>query len=403
MKRFLVLGALVCCVLLLAACGRKQEKLPQPVPMKVGTGPVHKGDIVKTLDLSGTLTYVANTTVSSEVSAQVNSILVGDGKPVTANEVLLVFDETKIRETANQAQANLQKDEATLSFSKTEWEKNAELVKSGSISQTQYDQKFSSYRNALAQVEADKAVLAKALEDLKKTQVRAPIPGLLSDRYVEKGDWVSEGGKLFQISDYSKIRLEAFLSDMDVGKLDLKRVFADGVPGELTVDSYPGKVWKGNLTYVQPVANQARLFQVRIYLDNPDMLLLQGMFARARIPVEVIPGVMRMPLNGLLEQVRENDFNTVFVVDPESKAKLTRIKIGATDPVFAQVLEGLKEGDMVVVRGKEALGTGQLLAPTLLETAPKEPPPPEKAPEATGQNVPACPESPDKSDRGLQK
>lgn len=337
-----------------------------------------RGDVVKTLDLSGTLTYVANTTLSSEVSAQVKSILVGDGKVVNLGEVLLVFDETKIRETANQAQANLQKNEATLSFNKTEWEKNLELLKSGSVSQTQYDQKYSAYWNSLAQVEADKAALAKAMQDLKKTQVRAPIAGLLSDRYVEKGDWVSEGGKLFQLSDFSRIRLEAFLSDMDVGKLDLKKVFQDGVPGEVTVDSYPGRMFKGLLTYVQPVANQSRLFQARIYLENADRLLLQGMFARARIPVTVIPGVARIPLAALLEQIRENDFNTVFVVDQEKKAKLTRIKIGSSDPFNAEVLEGLKEGDTIVVRGKEALGTGQLLDPTLIEKAGKEDPAREK-------------------------
>jgi len=363
---------LVCCLFVLPGCGDKQKKKPQPVPIKVGAGIVDRGDVVKTLDVSGTLTYVANTTLSSEVSAQVKSILVGDGKPVNLGEVLLVFDETKIRETANQAQANLQKDEATLSFNKTEWEKNLELLKSGSVSQTQYDQKYSAYRNSLAQVEADKAALAKAMEDLKKTQVRAPIAGLLSDRYVEKGDWVSEGGKLFQISDFSRIRLEAFLSDIDVGKLDLKKVFQDGVSGEVTVDSYPGRTFKGLLTYVQPVATQSRLFQARIYLENADMLLLQGMFARARIPVTVIPGVVRLPLTALLEQIRDKDFNTVFLVDQEKKAKLTRIKIGSSDPFNAEVLEGLKEGDTVVVRGKEALGTGQLLDPTLIEKPGKE-------------------------------
>lgn len=357
---------LISCLFVLPACSRKQETKPPPPAMSVGVVTLDRGNIEQTLDVSGTLTYVANTTVSAEVSAQVKSIEVQDGEPVEAGQLLLAFDETKIQATRDQAMGNLQKDEATLAFNKTEWEKNLELFKSGAISQTQYDQKFSTYRTTVGQVEAVRAALAKANEDLKKTKVMSPISGLLSDRYVEKGDWVSEGGRLFQVSDYSKIRLEAFISDMDVGKLNVKKAVTEGVDAGVTVDSYPGAVFKGKLTYIQPVANQSRLFQIRIYLENPEMRLLQGMFARGRIVVKTIPNVVRVPISGLLEQVRENDPNTVFMVDAEQKAKLTRIKIGRSDAQNVEVLEGAKEGDKVVVRGKEILSTGQPLQVTEL-------------------------------------
>jgi membrane fusion protein (multidrug efflux system) len=143
------------------------------------------------------------------------------------------------------------------------------------------------------------------------------------------------------------------------------------VDGEVSVDSYPGKIFKGKLTYIQPVASQARLFQIRIYLDNPDLVLLQGMFARGRIVVKTIPGVLRVPIGALMEQVRVNDTNTVFLVDQNKKAQLTRVKIGTTDPRYAQVLEGLKEGEMVVVQGKEILNTGQPLKTTELPSPQK--------------------------------
>jgi membrane fusion protein, multidrug efflux system len=364
-------------VLLMTACMQRQDKKPPPPPMKVGVVTVTKGNIEQSLHVSGTVSFIANTTVSSEVSAQVVSLDVADGQLVKAGQLLLVFDETKIKESANQALANLQKDEATLAFNKTEWEKNLELLKTHSISQTQYDQKLSSYQNSLAQVEADRAVLAKANQDLSKTKVHSPIAGVLSNRYVEKGDWVSEGGKLFQISDFERVYLEAFLSDLDVGKLNVRRIITEGVDADVTVDSYPGKVFRGRLTYIQPVANQGRLFQIRVYLDNPDMRLLQGMFGRGRTVVKVIPDVVRIPLQGLLEQVRDNDNNTVFVMDSDRKAVLTPIKIGSTDPLHAQVLEGLKPGEVVVVQGKEILSSGQLLEATDMTksaTASAEPP-----------------------------
>ncbi len=79
---------------------------------------------------------------------------------------------------------------------------------------------------------------------------------------------------------------------------------------------------------------------------------------------KVIPDVVRVPLESLLEQIRDNDHNSVFVVDSEKKAVLTRIKIGSTDPKFAQVLEGLKPGGHRCCAGKEILISGQPLEPT---------------------------------------
>lgn len=385
--RYALLLALICLSLLYGCSGGRDSRLPPP-PINVGVATVDQGNIEQTLDVSGILNYIANTMVSAEVSAQVNAIEVNDGQAVSAGTVLLTFDETKIRASENQATANLQKDEATLAFTKTEWEKNLELLKSGAISQTQYDQKFSAYRNAQGQVDADKAALAKASEDLKKTKVLAPVSGVISDRYVEKGDWVSEGGKLFQLSDFRRIRLEAFISDLDVGKLDVKKALTEGVDADVTVDSYVGKVFKGKLTYIQPIANQSRLFQIRIYLNNEDMKFLQGMFARGKIVVKTIPDVVRVPVSALLEQVRENDANMVFVVDPEQKARLSPVRIGSKDPLFAEVTQGLNPGDRVVVQGKEVLNAGQPLKAS--EIAP------------IGKNIPASPPEPNRAAKGNQ-
>ncbi len=368
--KYLTIAAISLMLLIPSGCSRRQEKKPSLPPMKVGCVKIENGDIRRNLEMSGTLTFVANTIVSAEVSAQIQSIEVTDGEAVHQGQTLLIFDDTKISESANQAKATLQKDEAALVYNKSDWEKNLGLFKSGAVSQTVYDQKVSAYQTALGQVEADRAALGKAMEDLKKTKVLAPIKGLVSNRFVEKGDWIAEGGKLFQLSDYSKLYLETFLTDVDVGKLNVRKIGTEGAVAEVTVDSYPGKTFSGKLTYIQPVAQQSRLFQVRIYLDNPDMSLLQGMFARARTLVEVVPDVLRVPLDALLEQIRENNSNSVFLVDKDGKAQMNRIKIGLTDRRYAQVTEGLKKDDIVVVQGKEILSNGQPLDVTLMtETA----------------------------------
>ena len=358
---------------LLVCCGSKREALPPP-PIKVGVVTADEGELKQTLEMSGNLRFIANTTVSSEVSAQIQTIDVRDGQPVKQGQTLLTFDDSIIRAAADQASGNLQKDEATLVYSKAEWEKNEPLFKSGAISQSTYDQKFSAYQNSIGQAEADKGALAKANEDLKHTIVTAPITGVLSNRFVEKGDWISMGGKLFQISDYKTIYVQTFLSDKDVAKLNITKVIQEGrgVEAEVKVDSFPEKTFKGNIGYIQPVTNLNRLFEARIYIDNQDMQLFEGMYARAEVVVKTIPDVVRIPIESLLEQVHTNEMNAVVLVNKREQAEITRIRIGETDRHYAAVLEGLNPGDRVVVEGKEVVNSGQPLEVAKTSTNPSQ-------------------------------
>ncbi len=375
LNRPLVALLLICATLV--SCGRKPEKPLPPPPIKVKAITAQPGDIVQMLTVSGAIRFIANTTVSAEIPAQVKSIEVTDGRPVEKDQTLLVFNDTPFRAAVNQAAGNLQKDEATLDYNKAEWEKNAPLWKSGAISKSTYDQKYSVFQNSAGQVEADKGASAKAEDDLKHTTVTAPIKGVLSGRFVEKGDWVAVGGKLFQISDYTTVYLTAYVSDKDVGKLDFEKVIqkGHGIRADVTVDSLPGKTFEGDIRYIQAVTNQNHLFEVRIYINNKDMKLLEGMYARAAVEVNRIPCEVRIPIDTLLEQIRTNASNTVAVVDAQNKAQLTPIRIGAGDRTNAQVLSGLKPGDIIVVEGKEILSSGQPVEVTQLDGAPHAQPP----------------------------
>ncbi len=357
---------------ILTGCGKKQETQPPP-PIKVSAVTIEKGAIEQNLYMSGNLRFIANTTVSSQVSAQVRSIEVRDGQRVSKDQRLLSFDDSIIRPVADQARGTLEKDIASEQLAKIDMDKNAPLAKTGAISELTYDQKLSAYRTAHGQVESDRGALTKAEEDLKNTVVSAPITGVLSNRFVEVGDWVATGGKLFQISDYTTVYLESYLSDKDVSKMDFGKVIHHGYGGdaEVTVDSLPGQKFRGRIGYVQPVVNQNQLFQVRLYIDNPDLKLLEGMYARGRVLVKSIPDVVRVPIEALLEQIRRNRSNSVVRINSDNKAEIVQIKIGTTDDHYAQVLEGLNPGERVVMDGKEILSTGQPLEVTNDESTSK--------------------------------
>ncbi len=363
MRIHLTIFLLIMLLLVLPGCSKKEAHKPPPPPIKVTTETVVRGDMAKNLHVSGPLRFIANTTVSAEVSAQVNSIEVADGQAVKQEQLLLVFDDVKIREIVNEAEYALRRDQALLRFGKADYEKNLTLLKSGSVSQTVFDQKLSVYENLVARVQMDEAALAKAQEDLKDCRVKAPIPGRISKRYIEKGDWVTSGGKLFRISDFRQIYLEAHVSDLDLAKLDVRKILKQGVEATVVVDSYPSETFTGKLTYVEPVAGQTRLFEIRIYMDNREMRLLEGMHGRGRIAFDRVRNKLKIPLTTLLDEIRENYRNTVFVVDNDNRAHVKKIQLGMTNRQYAEVTDGLKEGDMLVQRGKEVLTSGLLVEP----------------------------------------
>ncbi|MGC8605190.1 MAG: efflux RND transporter periplasmic adaptor subunit, partial [Desulfomonilaceae bacterium] len=131
--------------LLMLACGKKQESKPPPPAIKVGVAKAEIGEIEQSLYMSGNLRFIADTTVPSQVSAQVKSLEVRDGQPVSKGQKLLLFDDSIIRAIADQARGNLQKDEATMQLAKIDLEKNTPLAKTGAISEFTFDQKVSAY------------------------------------------------------------------------------------------------------------------------------------------------------------------------------------------------------------------------------------------------------------------
>lgn len=363
MRNYYLILILALILATFTGCDKEQKSKPAAPPIKITTAKVERGDLNRFLHVSGPLRFRANTMVSAEIEAQVESIEVTDGQIVEQGQALLVFDDSKIREIVKEAEHALKRDEALMKFGKAEYEKNLSLLKSGAVSQTAFDEKLSIYDNLKARVEMDRASLASAREDLKDTQVKAPISGRISKRYVEIGDWVTKGANLFRISDFTRIYLEAHVSDLAIARLNPKKIFKNGIEAQVLVDSYPGKVFKGELTYIEPVASESRLFEIRIYMDNNEMLLLEGMYARGKIALEKLENRLKIPVHALLDEIQDNNYNTVFVINKENKAELTRIQIGAANRNFAEVKDGIKEGQTVAIKGKEILTTGASVEP----------------------------------------
>ena len=198
---------------------------------------------------------------------------------------------------------------------------------------------------------------------LSETDVRAPIRGVVTRRYREVGELVmsgttgfGEGTPILQVADLSQMRVRLNLNELDVAKVRV------GMPVEITVDALPERKFRGVVRKIAPAAQSnpqqqtASLgvvkFAVEVYLNQTDDALRPGMTARCRILTAQKANALRLPLEAL---GKEGDRDYVLRIipnqtEPNGKPKTEKVfvKVGLRSANYAEILDGVREGDKVL-------------------------------------------------------
>jgi HlyD family secretion protein len=198
---------------------------------------------------------------------------------------------------------------------------------------------------------------------LSETDVRAPIRGVVTRRYREVGELVmsgttgfGEGTPILQVADLSQMRVRLNLNELDVAKARV------GMPVEITVDALPERKFRGVVRKIAPAAQSnpqqqtASLgvvkFAVEVYLNQTDDALRPGMTARCRIITARKANTLRLPLEAL---GKEGDRDYVLRIvpnqtEPNGKPKTEKVfvKVGLRSANYAEILDGVREGDKVL-------------------------------------------------------
>ena len=288
------------------------------------TAKVEQGDIRQVIEATGTINPVTLVQVGSQVSGMISKLYVDFNSKVTQGEVIAEIDPKLFQGAVLQAQAdvqnaqamlvaakaNLAKDEATLTQNKLDYERAANLVPEGVMSQQQLDQARATYDAISAQVGSDRAAIQQAeaqvaqktaslkvaQTNLDYTIIRAPINGTVVNRCIDIGQTVAaslQAPTLFTIAlDLTKMQVYAKTDEGDVGQI------RPGHSADFQVDAFPKEVFHGvvrqvrmNATTVQNVVT----YDTIVDFDNPDLKLFPGMTAYVSIPVAAATGVTKIP------------------------------------------------------------------------------------------------------------
>jgi len=322
---------------------------PPPVPVEVA--PVVERTVEKEIQAVGTVEANLYTTVSAEVEGAVARFDLREGDRVEKGQVLSQLRRTDLAIALKEAKANLREKEALFSRAEHDYRRFKGLFEEGAISASELDRAEASADAAKALKESSEEAYQQIVDQLRRTSVVAPFSGYIVKKHVELGQWVDEGGKVADLVDIDTVYVLIPVNERDIGKIRKGDVAA------VTVDTYPGRTFKGRIAYIIPQADvSSRNFPVKIRVDNArEHLLKGGMFARVKIQYGEPRRGLFIPKDAVVRQKKEQ---VVFVLDT-SRVQMVRIETGQALEEMVEVVKGdLKPGQEVVVAGNEILRDG---------------------------------------------
>jgi macrolide-specific efflux system membrane fusion protein len=334
------------------------------------TAVVEKGDVEKTVLATGTLQPSQVVNVGAQATGQIQSLQVELGDVVRKGQLLGVIDPAIQLNTLSNAQAALASQEAqlagqqaTLERNVLELERQKSLVDRGYTSRSAFDQATAqvavsraSIRSETARLNQARIAVDKAKVDLGRTNIIAPINGVVASILVREGQTVNavqNSPTVVRLANMDTMTVKAQISEADVVKV------SPGSAVWFTILGDPEKKYYGTLRTIEPApdnagdlltapANAAIYYNALFDVPNVDGKLRSSMTAQVNVVLGAAKGVLTVPA-GALGKKGADGLYPVKMMLAEGKTAERKVKVGLIDSARAEVLSGLKAGDKVVV------------------------------------------------------
>ncbi len=328
---------------------KKEKKVEKENLINVRVLSAEKKQVRPYIETTGTLKADEEVTVSSEVDGIVKNIKVEEGYPVGRGTLLAEINQIDYVLDERRAEAALKQAQASLANVKAEYQRKESLYKEELVTKQQFDDISTRVALAEADVSRAKATLDTSKERLFRTKIYSQLNGMVKEKKVSVGDYVRNGSPLFQLIKVDPLKLNFTISEKDIAGLKT------GQEVVFTVDSFPGKNFKGKVNLLYPnVEERTRTLQAEAMVPNADHLLKPGFFARATIYTAAPRDAVVAPLTALMY---DNSIISLFVVEGNI-AHARTVKTGGKYGEYVEIIEGLKEKEQVVVVGQNNLSEG---------------------------------------------
>ena len=312
------------------------------------------GEAGQTLALPGTLQGFQQAPIAARSSGYVQRWTKDIGSQVTRGEVLAVIESPEVDQQLSQAEAARQQAAASLALAKSTVERWEALRKKDVVSQQELDERRSGATQAVANLAAADANVARLRQLQGFTRVLAPFDGVITRRNVEVGDLVDSSGKaLFVLTQMDPLRIYVNVPQ------SYAQLVRAGQKVVVTQAELRGRAFNGEVARTAGAIDPAtRTMQVEINLPNRDGTLLPGAYVQVDLPLAGAKTLV-VPTNVLLFR---GEGTRVALVDAASRVRLKPVTLGRNLGESIEVLGGIADGDRLVVNPSDSLAEGDSVA-----------------------------------------
>ncbi len=375
-----VLALSLALTIALAACkGGGEEQQQQGGPGQVTVVTLKAQPVMLTRELAGRATGYEVAEVRPQVSGIVAKRLFTEGSVVKQGQALYQLDDASYRAQANNARAQVARAEATANAARLAARRSSELVRTKLISVQDDEAAQAAWKQADADVLAARASLDAANVTLGYARITAPISGQIGKSSVTQGALVSAGqaAPLATINRLDPIYIDVTQSSAEL--LQLRRELAAGrlegaseLPVDIVLEDGTPFTHKGTLEFSEvSVDPSTGSYSLRVRVDNPDQVLMPGMFVRAVLGSGVRPDGLLVPMQGIARDPKGD--TSAMVVDAKGTVEQRPVKVSRTIGDKWLVEDGLKPGDKVIVEGLQKIGPGMPVQATEKGAEPAKP------------------------------
>jgi len=361
----------------------------KPAAIEVRTTGVQRISIQRQIELSGNLVSIDQVKVSTEVAGTVISANIDLGREVRAGEILIKLDDRELQLARDRAESALKQTEAQLGLdpskpnvippddqiasvrtaianrddAKVKYAQTQELVLKGLVPRSDLDtnetrlkvteavlqSSLESVRSLKASLQDRRASLQLAQKKIEDATVKSPVNGVVSERLVQRGEFVRENTQVATIVQLNPLQLRTAVQEK------FSNLIRPNLPVQFVVEPFPGQTFSGKIANISPsIDEQTRTFAVEVQVDNSNRRLKPGFFAKGVILTERDNNVMALPEDAVSTLA---GVSSVFVID-DGVIRQQSVSLGAHEGKFFEILDGIKGDETIAVSNLNQLVTG---------------------------------------------
>ena len=326
-------------------------------PVRSNTATIELRNIDFAVTAAGEIGPDDMVSVRPEINGRISALPVDIGDKITNGMVLCSLDDSDLQTERSSQITEIEGAKLQVEKARRNYERNKHLHENRLVSQEVYDDSVTDFELAKNALELSQKSLSQVEDKIAKTRIVAPFDCTVLTRPVSVGQAVSGSGgvgggtEIMTIANLKEMIITAHMNQADVPRLKV------GQQVDVEVEAVPGMKIKGTVERIAPQAtikNNIKGFATQIRLKNLDPMVSPGMTANMVIPLQSAEHAVAIPLAAVFSE--ENDRYT-YVKNQAGEFEVRPIRIGVADFQYAEVLDGLQNGDVVsLVRPEKSVG-----------------------------------------------